>query len=211
MFTLGRKTTGPGEFRIGEDADNGSNYAGFTVGASLAGNTIYTLPTAFPSFNNSSLLSSTTGTTAWQPTVLDVETTQVGNVGTGEDQLYSYTLPASTMATDEQSVRLRFSGSFANNANSKTLRVKFGATTIFTRAITTPTITTSWTCDCEIIRLTNTTQKANCSFNGGDGLALATLSSPAETLSGTVAIVVTGEATSDDDIYKFTANVRFQP
>jgi len=142
---------------------------------------------------------------------LDVDATQVGNVGTGTDQLYSYTLPASTLAVDEQSIRIRIAGSFAPNGNNKTLVVNFGTTAIMTRFITTPTITTSWVCECEIIRTSATAQKANCLFSGGDGYATSTISSPGNTLSGTVAITVTGSATTNDDIYKSTASIKFEP
>ena len=43
VLAVGNNTTGPGTLKIYEDADNGSNFASFTVG-SLASNTAYTLP-----------------------------------------------------------------------------------------------------------------------------------------------------------------------
>lgn len=69
----GHVTVGGGatasELRLLEASGGGSSYAGF-VSPSLAGNTIYTLPTAFPGANDYMLLSSTAGVLSWavQPT-----------------------------------------------------------------------------------------------------------------------------------------------
>ncbi len=134
-----------------------------------------------------------------------------GNVTTGEDQLFSYTLPASRLRVDGQSVKGRFSGIVANNANSKTIRLKFGGTTIITRATTTPTIGQGWTLDWECIRTGSATQRCNGTFSGSDGIASAWYTTTTETLSGTVAIVLTGDATSTDDIIMHTSKVYFEP
>jgi len=79
-----------------------------------------------------------------------------------------------------------------------------------TRATTTPTIGQGWTIDFEIIRTGATTQKCNATFSGSDGIASAFYSTAGETLSGTVSIVLTGEATATDDIVKETAKVKFE-
>lgn len=44
--TIGGNSTGPADLRLLEDSDNGSNYTGFKAPSSLAGNVLYTLPTA---------------------------------------------------------------------------------------------------------------------------------------------------------------------
>lgn len=141
--------------------------------------------------------------------VLDVETTSVGNVGTGEDVLYTYTLPADTLNTNGEFIRGRISGIVANNANVKTLKLKFGGTTFLTRGTTTPTIGQGYTIDWEVIRTGATTQICNATFSGSDGTASAYYSTAGETLSGTVAITLTGEATSNDDILKHSSIVTF--
>ena len=141
--------------------------------------------------------------------VLDVETTQVGNVGSGEDVLYTYTLPADTLNTNGEFIRGRISGIVANNANLKSIVLTFGATDILSRNTTTPTIGQGYTIDWECIRTGATTQKCNATFSGSDGLASAYYTAAGETLSGTVAIVLTGEATSNDDIIKHSSVVTF--
>jgi hypothetical protein len=51
----------------------------------------------------------------------------VGNVGTGEDDLITYTLPANTLAAEGQSLEIEAGFSLAANANSKTLKMYLGA------------------------------------------------------------------------------------
>lgn len=140
--------------------------------------------------------------------VLDVETTAVGNVGSGEDVLYTYTIPADTLNTNGEFIRGRISGIFALNDNDKTIRLKFGSTTIATRlAINTPSIGQGYLLDWEVIRTGATTQKCNAVFSGIDGIAAAFYTATGETLSGTVDIVLTGEATANDDIVKHSSIV----
>lgn len=146
-----------------------------------------------------------------QEQTLNTVIASTGNVTTGEDQLFSYTLPASRLRVDGQSVAGRFSGIVANNANTKTLRLKFGSTTIATRSTTTPTIGQGWTMDWECFRTGAATQRCNITFSGSDGIASSFYTTTTETLSGTVAIVLTGEATATDDIIMHTSKTRFVP
>lgn len=150
-----------------------------------------------------------------QETIVPVytETTTVGNVTAGEDVLFTYTLPGGTMATDGNSFTGRFSGIVANNANVKTIKLKFGSTTIATRTTTTPTIGQGWTINFEVIRTSATTQKANVTFSGSDGIASAYYAATSETMSGDINIVLTGESGSSatNDVVKHTAVGRFDP
>jgi hypothetical protein len=58
--------------------------------------------------------------------VLFVDTVTAGNVGTGEDDLSSYSVPANTLSANGMSLWFEAWGSMAVNANAKTLRVRFG-------------------------------------------------------------------------------------
>lgn len=208
VVTVGGNTTNQGQILIGEDADNGAHVSGFTVPASLAADLIYTLPSAAPTVDNSVLTSTTGGTLTWTNTTLDLDASDVGNVGTGEDQLYSYTLPAGKLATDEQSLRIRVALSLTANGNNKRVKVKFGAVNIVDPGIN--GISGTVVIDCQVIRTGAATQKCNCSVMALSG-SHAVLSDMTETLSGTVAIVVTGEAVSNNDIIKESVSVKFEP
>ena len=135
--------------------------------------------------------------------VLDVDTTaaQTG-ADTVETTLWSYTLPANTLSVDGQCLKITAWGTFANTAsNTRTIKGKFGATTVVTsaRAQTNDT----WLCEMYVIRTSATAQKATGTGNYG-GLQDRGVVSPAETLSGTVTIVITGQngaATAGDITY----------
>lgn len=138
--------------------------------------------------------------------------TAVGNVGAGEDTLMSYTLPANVLGTNLDRVEIVAWGDFAANANSKRIRFKFGATTILdTTALAINN--NSWRLQATIIRTGATAQLANAAIWSGDALLYSKTgnASPAETLSGTVAVAFTGEATADNDVRQLGLTVRWEP
>ena len=132
---------------------------------------------------------------------LDVNTTAVGNVGAGEDDLMTYTLPASTLSVDGMGVRITAWGITANNANAKTVKMYFGSTNVGSLICTTNTIE-GWVHQAVIIRTGATAQLGRLVLSaqaavwkwGGNATA------PTETLSGAVTIKCTGEATATNDI-----------
>lgn len=139
------------------------------------------------------------------------EYSTVGNVTTGEDILFADTIAGGTMSTDGNSITGRFSGITANNANAKVIKFKFGGTTVAAPSTTTPSVGLGWTMYYEVIRTSATTQRANVTYVGGDGVSKAYYATPTETLSGDIIIQLTGEATATDDIVKHTASATFMP
>lgn len=138
--------------------------------------------------------------------VLDVNTSQVGNVGAGEDVLWSYTLPGDTLSTDEQGIYIRVAGSSTVNGNNKRIKLKFGDDLIVDPGINNLTLT--WSLDCQVIRVNGTTLKSNCQVvTIGSGQTHTVLDDITETLSGDVVIQLTGEAVDDNDIIKESATV----
>ena len=144
--------------------------------------------------------------------VLLSSTTGVGNITTGEDDLMSYTCPASTLGADGDSYEFEFSGSFAATANNKRVRIKYGGTTMLD---TTALLINSgnWFCFGRIIRTGAATQRYYVEFSTDNALLVATAKTgtAAETLSGTVTLKATGEATATDDIRNETLHVRWHP
>jgi hypothetical protein len=139
-------------------------------------------------------------------------TTAVGNVGTGEDNLISYTLPASSLATNLDRIIGRVSGTFASNANNKRIRLYFGTTVIFdTTALALNG--GNWVADFEVIRVSATSQKANVSFYSSN--ALLPVSSKytlvAMTLTSSQVIKCTGEATANNDVVQETLSIDYKP
>ncbi len=86
------------------------------------------------------------------PRTLVVDTSTVGNVGGGEDDLISYTIPANTLKANGDFMRFTMGGI----ANTATLRVRLGSTEIFGLGPT-ENSACEWLIDATIVRKSNTT------------------------------------------------------
>ena len=152
------------------------------------------------------------GTIAKAGGCIHTNTTTTGNIGTGEDTLFSYSVPANTLNTNKDTLVATASGTFATSVNNKRLRVKFGATTIFDSGALAITSAADWVLEIEIIRTGTTTQKCNVRLNTSSSVLLATVdyATAAETLSGAVSLIVTGEATADNDIVGEMFKIRWE-
>lgn len=78
-----------------------------------------------------SMIRRTSATDGWEliylgAPLLFINATQAANSGTGETDLHSYTIPADYFNANKRAIRIRAHGSFAANANVKTLRFKLG-------------------------------------------------------------------------------------
>jgi len=142
---------------------------------------------------------------------INVNTTAVGNVGAGEDDLITYTVPANTLSTNGDHIEFKVSGTFAANANTKRIRVKFGATTLLdTTALAFNGV--DWSAEGTIVRTGATTQKAYCAFRAGATLtSTSDDTAPGETLSASSVFKVTGEATSNNDIVETFHTLKWFP
>lgn len=141
---------------------------------------------------------------ASQPEVvgtLTTNTTAVGNVGGGTDDLMTYSLPAGTLAEQGRAVRIRAWGTAANNANGKTVTLAFGATTLVSTALTASQVGV-WDIDAVVIRVGSATQVAVAKLNQGGATTIVDVesTSPTEDLTAAVTIKCTGAATADNDI-----------
>lgn len=132
---------------------------------------------------------------------INVNTTAVGNVGAGEDNLIVYTVPANTLLTNADFLDFEFFGTFAANANSKRIKAYFGATVIFDSGAQNQN-GGSWKITGKIIRTGGSTQKVLVEFSSSSNLFVntTTYTATALTLSGTNDLKVTGEAVADNDI-----------
>ena len=133
--------------------------------------------------------------------VANVNTTAVGNVGVGTDDLITYAHPANSLSANGKGVRITAWGTGANNANAKTVTLNYGGTILVTQALTASQVDT-WHIDAMVIRTGAATQEAVATLRQGGTVTLiaVTQSNPAETLTGAITIKCTGAATSDNDI-----------
>lgn len=159
----------------------------------------------------------TTATNAKLGGVLNSQYTAVGNTAdTNEDTLMSYTVPANVLGANGDTLEIVAWGDFANSVNTKRLKFKYGATTILdTTALAFNTTTRVWRLQATIKRTGATAQIVDAALIVGDTLlsVLTANATPAETLSGTVALTFTGQcnAATANEIRQLGLTVTWLP
>jgi hypothetical protein len=141
---------------------------------------------------------------------MHVDSTPVGNVGSGNDDLITYSLPAGTLANDGDTLRCIFSGTFAANANTKTGTIYFGASNSLVISNSSAGVL-YWLAEMIVTRLSATTQLIHIRGNSNAGALYNQWISGAETLANAITIKVVGSATSNDDIVQKGLTVEYLP
>lgn len=209
-------TAGAPTYTFTSDTDNGmfketTNTVGFS-----AGGTQYTRIDSNGTANISANLRTNQGTATTTFVKVggtaNVNTTTVGNVGVGEDDLMTYSLPANSLATNGDYIEGKAALTFAANANAKRVRCYFGATKLYdstSQIQSGGSMEVTWT----IVRTGATTQRAIAKDVTDATLFTddATYTTPAETLSGAVTIKCTGEAVSNDDVQQVIMANKWMP
>lgn len=144
--------------------------------------------------------------------VLSTNTTAVGNVGAGEDDLQSYTLPANSLVTTEAGIEFNFIFQCAGNANNKRFRIYAGGTKIWDSQA-------GFTLSSAVVHVSGwisrtgsnaqhavVTPHTLASLPSTAGVTITTL---ALTETSSIVLKATGEATSDNDIICQNMRVRF--
>jgi hypothetical protein len=132
--------------------------------------------------------------------VLTVSTTsaQTG-ANTDETTLWEYALPANTLSANGYSVRVRAWGTYAANANSKSIRHYFGATQLHT-VVTAGFNNVGWSVEAVITRTGASAQTALGRYHTNDGAAgsqrFGAVTTPAADTTGAITIKVTGQNSS---------------
>lgn len=128
-------------------------------------------------------------------------TSAVGNVGTGEDDLQTYTVAASQLMANGEMLRFHFAGTAAANANNKRLRVRFGSNLLFDSGAHAWN-GIDWVIEGYIVRTGAATQKAYVTLQTSAATfhSSCDYTTPTATLSSSNVLKVTGEATSNNDL-----------
>lgn len=98
---------------------------------------------------------------AWvrgMPRVIHRNTTTTNSSGAGPDTLHTFSLPANSLETNQDFVRVEYAGTFAANDNNKAIRATFGGTEYVNRGLGSTDLdgTLGWVVRATIIRLTST-------------------------------------------------------
>lgn len=144
--------------------------------------------------------------------VISVQSTAVGNIGAGEDNLMSYSLAANSFRAAGKYAHVTAYGTFANNVNAKTLRLYWGSTAILTQAFVI-SIASTWRIEADIVSTGTDTQDYCSQFVavGTAGAALNDLENGTSAQDDGAAILIrcTGTAVADNDIIQEGMIVRF--
>lgn len=143
--------------------------------------------------------------------------TDVTTTGVAIETLYTFSIQAGTLAVNGESLRFTVYATTAANANSKVLDLTFGATTIGT--LTAAGNDDLYRMICDLYRTGAATQKAICQTTGADlttagalTAARAVVTTPAETLSGAIAVLVRGTTpTAAADLTARAATIDWNP
>jgi hypothetical protein len=141
---------------------------------------------------------------SWQPAAKSIQNTTVGNVGGGEDDLLSFSLPANSLYTQNTTLRITAWGVTANNANAKTVKLYFGSATILTTALTT-SVSAFWKIEALVVRTGSNAQAYISHLTQGGATVIADIERGNLTQTDTAAITIkcTATATADNDIQQF--------
>ena len=156
------------------------------------------------------------GTGAGQPVMvgtLSVNSTPVGNVGAGTDDLMTYALPADSLSANNKGIRATAWGTTAANANAKTLTFAFGATTVLSKSIALGAVAIQWRVEATILRASSGAQVISALVYYGESPNSCTpflfSASPTENEAVAITIKCTGAATADNDIVQRGMMVEF--
>lgn len=140
-------------------------------------------------------------------------TTTANNSSTTETDLWSQSIAANALGTNGDSLHFLYTGTIQTSLNTKQLRVKFGATTIFDSTAQNPAVATDWIIEGWIWRTGATTQKScvKLTTTGGDLFTFADYATAAETLSGAVTLVVTGQGAANNQITFEAGKIYYEP
>lgn len=124
----------------------------------------------------------------------------VGNSAGAETTLSSIVVSQGTLAKSESSILLFACGKTGNNANTKTIKLKFGTTTVFdTTAVALNNA--DWTMQAEIVRTSDVSQVVWIQFFSVAPLAQKTTVTTASVdLAQNQTISITGEGASASDV-----------
>lgn len=139
-----------------------------------------------------------------------VSGTAVGNVGTGEDNLINFSIPAqAAMNIAGQAIECIFSGTYANNANAKTLKFYFGSTAILNKSLTINQAGT-WLIKVYMVATSATAQTYVVEFIERGTLSVedVIVSTSAVSSASAMTVKCTGTATADNDIVNTIGIVR---
>lgn len=158
------------------------------------------------------VVAGTSGNDAALDGVLYETRTQTGNVGSGEDDLASYSVPANTLSADGMALEFEAFGTTSGTGATIHLRARFGTsgTNLLYDLVTTAS-SRDWRIWGRIVRTGAATQKSVTSILTDSLTGNDVVTGLNQTLSGAVTLRITGEGVSNNDIVLEEFVVKYTP
>lgn len=146
-------------------------------------------------------------------------TVDSGNTTTSETDLYSDSIPASTLNTNKDKLEARYGGKMVNSATAtRQLRLYFAGSVIFDSGALSLSASSDWDLEVLIIRVSSTVVRYTCKLNL-TGASLSAYTSVGEltglTLSNANTLKITGQAAAvgaaTNDIVAKLGDVQWRP
>lgn len=141
----------------------------------------------------------------------------IGNAAdTTDDTLFTYSLPSNSMSANGKSLRVRATGMFAPNINSKRVKLWFGGTAIVDSGVLTLS-GKNWTVEMEVARIDATHVSATGTFVGDtasiQNVGISANLSVSDLTANATEIKVTGASTitaAANDVLGYVMKVWFE-
>ncbi len=142
-----------------------------------------------------------------------------GNVGTGEDDLYSDSVAASTLSVNGDKLEAYYSGELVAHAtDTRQIRVYFGGTVIYDSTALASVAATDWHVEVKIIRDSSSSVRCSTRLVNDTGIAYRTAQYATVgglTLTNAQILKITGEsagaAVANNDVVAHHGSVKFHP
>jgi hypothetical protein len=144
--------------------------------------------------------------------IINVNSTPASNTSTGETDLITYLLAADTLVNNQDVLEIDAWGTYAANANNKTVKLVFGSQTILTTGAVAANDGT-WKISARIIRNSATTQEIEAdTISSNSGVVdSATRTAGTQDLTTALTIKCTGTGGATSDITQYAMIVRLTP
>ena len=133
---------------------------------------------------------------------IDTYFTDAANSGSGETDLYSYTVKASELATNGDKIIGKYFGNTAANANNKTFKIYFGGSLIFTSGSLVAN-NVGWRIFLTIVRVSSSVIRYSIEYISSSGVMVGpsgAMELIGLVLTNTNILKITGQGTSSSDI-----------
>lgn len=143
---------------------------------------------------------------------LAADVAPVGNVGSGESDLMSYSMQPNVMARTGYNIEIKAWGLFAANINNKEVKLYFGDSVLLdSGSVIFSGI--SWYINATVVRVDSSTQQSIATIATTNALiaSSSTYVEPSESLSGIIEIKCTGSAIASDDIIQKGLLIKVSP